>query len=995
MRINKHDTQGTKPLLGKGELGYDDYVAGGDVGRVYVGTGSENIALAEKSEIDSHVNRVDNPHNVTKAQVGLGSVDNTADVDKNVLSATKWTTARTITLSGDVAGSVSMDGTANVSITTTVQPNSVALGTDTTGNYVAGITQGTGITVSGTAGEGWSPTVAITNVGTAGTYTKVTTNAQGQVTSGTTLAATDIPALDASKITTGTLPVVIGGTGATTSTGTGSVVLSTNPTLTIPNIGIATAKSLTISGTGAITSKQSGIAATLTDLSSGISNPFVVPEINVGATYGYIPMLSTRVLSSAGYMNNISIGAYRPESTWNNSGVYIAMGGNDSYPTEAFILKNGGKLESTLGAITMTGHITGNAGTATTLQTARTINGVSFDGSANITIADSTKLPLTGGTLTGDIQLGANRLSFSTTTPDIAWLNYGDRISAGSTLARGVNVGNLLISNAWADSSKVPTNGAYIKGNIAINNTPTVWTTASVLEVGGLASYGNVFYGGSYTTGGAYFGSNANYNGGWLYNATTNRPAVMISLNDTGLGSIDFNVASAGTSNSAITWKKAVTIDNNGVLNASFGITGTSFNSITGLASVAPIVAGTAAVGTSTLTARQDHVHPAQTTITGNAGTATTLQTARTIGASGDVTGTATSFNGSASITIPMTLANSGVTAGTYSKVTVDAKGRVTAGLTPTMEDIPDATFKRSVRCATTANITLSGTQTIDGIAVVVGDRVLVKDQTTASQNGIYLVLTGAWIRAVDADSSSKIASALVAVDSGTLLGGKLFDNDFKTTDTLGTTAMTWSINLNDGSLLTAGSTSVGIVKYSGTTAVAGQFDGGTTTPTGTTRLNYGGYFYPTYINLTGSADTATASSHVFVETGSDGYVRPKTLANFKTEIFASPTLTGTKEVKVALAANAIDLNLGSLFTKTISGATTFTVSNIAATGNVNSFILELTNAGSAVITWWSGVKWAGGIAPTLTTSGIDILGFYSHDGGTTWRGVLMAKDSK
>ena len=50
MRINKHDTNGTKPLLGKGELGYDDYVAGGDVGRVYVGTGNENIALAEKLE---------------------------------------------------------------------------------------------------------------------------------------------------------------------------------------------------------------------------------------------------------------------------------------------------------------------------------------------------------------------------------------------------------------------------------------------------------------------------------------------------------------------------------------------------------------------------------------------------------------------------------------------------------------------------------------------------------------------------------------------------------------------------------------------------------------------------------------------------------------------------------------------------------------------------------------------------------------------------------
>ena len=50
MRINKHDTQGTKPLLGKGELGYDDYTAGGDTGRVYVGTSTENIAMAKRLE---------------------------------------------------------------------------------------------------------------------------------------------------------------------------------------------------------------------------------------------------------------------------------------------------------------------------------------------------------------------------------------------------------------------------------------------------------------------------------------------------------------------------------------------------------------------------------------------------------------------------------------------------------------------------------------------------------------------------------------------------------------------------------------------------------------------------------------------------------------------------------------------------------------------------------------------------------------------------------
>ncbi len=61
---------------------------------------------------------------------------------------------------------------------------------------------------------------------------------------------------------------------------------------------------------------------------------------------------------------------------------------------------------------------------------------------------------------------------------------------------------------------------------------------------------------------------------------------------------------------------------------------------------------------------------------------------------------------------------------------------------------------KQAVRAATTANITLSGTQTIDDVVLVAGDRVLVKNQTTASQNGIYVVAAGAWSRSTDFDGS-------------------------------------------------------------------------------------------------------------------------------------------------------------------------------------------------------------------------------------------------
>ena len=184
------------------------------------------------------------------------------------------------------------------------------------------------------------------------------------------------------------------------------------------------------------------------------------------------------------------------------------------------------------------------------------------------------------------------------------------------------------------------------------------------------------------------------------------------------------------------------------------------------------------------------------------------LTSNQNITVSGDATGSGTTA-------IALTLASSGVTAGTYNNAatahtpfTVDAKGRVTAtgtavtvtpawtsvtgkpttlsgyGITDALalaggtltgaltlaadpttalqaatkqyvdNAITGLDFKQSVRATTTANITLSGTQTIDGVALIAGDRVLVKDQTTSNQNGIYVVAAASWSRASDADNS-------------------------------------------------------------------------------------------------------------------------------------------------------------------------------------------------------------------------------------------------
>jgi phage-related tail fiber protein len=227
------------------------------------------------------------------------------------------------------------------------------------------------------------------------------------------------------------------------------------------------------------------------------------------------------------------------------------------------------------------------------------------------------------------------------------------------------------------------------------------------------------------------------------------------------------------------------------------------------------------------------------------------------------------------------TLANSGVGAGTYRSVAVDSKGRVTAGTNPTtfsgygisdtsanlaaaitdetgsgslvfatspaLAGTPTAptaaagtnttqiattafvstavdaarqglTVKQSCRAATTANITLSGLQTVDGIVLVASDRVLVKNQSTASQNGIYLVAPGAWTRATDFDAASDLTDgAFTFIEEGTVNADSGW---VLTTDgaiVVGTTSLTFA-QFSGAGQITAGD---GLSKSGNTLSVA------------------------------------------------------------------------------------------------------------------------------------------------------------------------------
>jgi hypothetical protein len=109
---------------------------------------------------------------------------------------------------------------------------------------------------------------------------------------------------------------------------------------------------------------------------------------------------------------------------------------------------------------------------------------------------------------------------------------------------------------------------------------------------------------------------------------------------------------------------------------------------------------------------------------------------------------------------------------------------------------------------------------------------------------------------------------------------------------------------------------------------------------------------------------------------------------NLADQIVQRPLLKDYSESKVAMAANDVDLELGNVFTYTLSGAQTLTFSNPIASGNSSSFSLILTNGGSATLTFPSAVDWPAATAPTLTASGVDVLTFVTIDGGTIWYGI-------
>lgn len=278
---------------------------------------------------------------VTGNLTGNVTGDVTGDVTGNADTATALETARTIALSGDVAATgVSFDGTGNITLSTTIQANSVALGTDTTGDYVASLVAGTGVTLANNSGETATPTIAIGQaVGTSDNVTFNDVTVSGNLTVSGTTTTIDTATLSVED------PLI--------------VLASGNDSADAVDIGFY--------GLYDTSGSQDLYAGLFRDASDGKFRLFVDSQTAPTTTVD---------TSATGYTAaTLVVGTLEGNVTGNLTG---NVTGN------------------------VTGDVTGNADTATALETARNINGVSFDGTADITVTAAAGT-LTGTTLNSTV----------------------------------------------------------------------------------------------------------------------------------------------------------------------------------------------------------------------------------------------------------------------------------------------------------------------------------------------------------------------------------------------------------------------------------------------------------------------------------------------------------------------------------------------------------------------------------------------------------------
>jgi len=259
--------------------------------------------------------------------------------------------------------------------------------------------------------------------------------------------------------------------------------------------------------------------------------------------------------------------------------------------------------------------------------------------------------------------------------------------------------------------------------------------------------------------------------------------------------------------------------------------------------------------------------------------------------------------------------------------------------------------WKQPVLCATTTNITLSGLQACDGVTPAAGDRVLVKSQSTASQNGIYLASATAWSRAPDADTWNELISAITFIETGSTLTGTAWYCTAQPGGTLGTTAVNWS-NFSVAASYSAGTgltLTTGVFSITNTGVSAGAYGSASKTLTAT-------------VNAQGQLTVLAASDIAIANTQVSG------LGTMSTQAASSVAITGG-----TINGTTIGGSVAAAVT-----ATTFTGAGTGLTGTATS--LSIGGNAATATSATTATNLAGGAAGSVP--------YQTGTGATTFLGL-------
>ena len=597
-----------------------------------------------------------------------------ADLEGNADTATALATARTIAIAGDVVGSASFDGTGNISINSTIQADSVVLGTDTTGNFLRELSAGQGIDITHTASEGSTATIAAelateTNAGVAtfdGTDFTVSTgdvtlNAEriqdivGAMFSGNTETGVGATYQDSD----GTIDLVVSTTASTITDLTESVEDIVGAMVTANTESGITVAYDDSDGTldftvGTLNQDTTGNAATATALqnartihgvsfdgSANIDLSEVIQdtvgamfssntETGITATYEDSDGTIDLVTSISGFdTDNLSEGSSNLYHTTER--VQDVVGGMVSSNTESGISVTYEDSDGTLDfnvndpTLSYTGDVTGsgvmtdlgNTSIALTIGAGTVENSMLAGSISNSNLANSS-ITVSDGSASTAIALG-NTLTFSGTSQEVDVSESSGTVTVG--LPSNVTIGNNLT----------------VSGNLTVTGTTT--------QTGSTTTDSN-FQG--FTSGNTGNSTDFGFYGKYVEGGTTKYSGLFFD---------------ASTDNTFRLFADTQTVPSTTV-----DTTATGYGVATLVANVTGNVSGSSG------------------STTGNAASATALASSRNFTVTGDATtDSAQSFDGTGNVALPITLANSGVSAATYgdadsvAQVAVDAKGRITS----------------------------------------------------------------------------------------------------------------------------------------------------------------------------------------------------------------------------------------------------------------------------------------------------------------------------